>query len=78
METRKRLGRSIRALMREQGKNQVEMSKLLGCTHVTANRICLGKTDMKVDHLFKLADWFGVTVDELYQGFDLVMVKNGQ
>ena len=46
--------------MREQGKNQVEMSKLLGCTHVTANRICLGKTDMKVDHLFKLAEWFGV------------------
>ena len=55
----------LKALRKEKGIKQAEMSALLGCTERNYQRIEYGESNVPATTLLILADYFNVTTDYL-------------
>lgn len=55
----------IKALMEEKGCSQVELSEIAGVTQAFVSQMLNGYKTPSVAVLKRIADYFGVTVDEL-------------
>ena len=65
MEVLKILGKRLRTLRIEKGKKQRELAELLGMTLRNYQRFEHGDIDIPATILCSLADYYGVTVDDL-------------
>ena len=55
----------IRELMKENGLSQVALAKKIGVKQNTVSAWVLGKKEPCIENLWRLADYFGVSVDYL-------------
>ncbi len=55
----------IRGLMKENGLSQVALAKKIGVKQNTVSAWVLGKKEPCIENLWRLADYFGVSVDYL-------------
>lgn len=55
----------IRELREDRDLTQAQMAKYLGCTQVCYSNYELGKRDIPLEQLIRLADYYQVTVDYL-------------
>ena len=61
----KNYGAEIKSHREKLGLSQLELSKRTGLSHQNINRWESGKTLPNIDFCVKLADFFGVSLDEL-------------
>lgn len=72
MTTNELVAQSIDQLMFNQGKTNKELAQLLKVTEPRASLIRSGKAELKLDQFFLVADWLGVSMTDLRNGFELV------
>lgn len=63
--SKEEIGKRIRDLRSKEGKSQGDLGKYLGKSHAAVSDIELGKTDLSVTDLTKLAQFFDVSVETL-------------
>lgn len=61
----KNYGAEIKSHRENLGISQLELSKKTGISHQNINRWESGKTIPNIDFCVKLADFFGISLDEL-------------
>lgn len=61
----KKYGDEIKSHREHLGISQLELSKRIGISHQNINRWESGKTLPNIDFCVKLADFFGISLDEL-------------
>ena len=59
------LGARVRHLRTSKNANQTTLARLLGVTKTQISDIENGKTTTSIDRLFRLADYFDVSIDYL-------------
>jgi putative transcriptional regulator len=70
---KKRLNNKIRRLRFENGEmTQEQLARRVGCTRQTINAIEAAKYGPSLELAFKIADEFGVGIDEVFQYEDEV------
>lgn len=72
MTANEQVAESIDQLMFSQGKTNKELAQLLKVTEPRASLIRSGKAELKLDQFFLVADWLGVSMSDLRNGFELV------
>jgi len=65
MDKKEIIGKNIRMLRTERGKSQSDLGKVLDISHVAISDIERGKTKLSVEILLKIADFFGVSPEEI-------------
>lgn len=75
MGTTQTVAKSIQLLMRDQGKTNVGLAQLLKISENHASRIVRGVVAPNMFALFTIADWLGVTADQLGRGFEVVPIQ---
>ncbi len=55
----------IRDLREDRELKQADLAEYLGCTQVCYSNYELGKREIPLEHLIRLADYYDVTVDYL-------------
>lgn len=58
-------GEALKYRREEAGLSQLELSKKIGTSHQNINRWEKGEVLPSIDFCVKLADFYGITVDEL-------------
>lgn len=58
-------GESLRAHREEAGISQLELSKKIGTSHQNINRWERGEVLPNIDFCVRLADFYGISLDEL-------------
>lgn len=66
-KTSKQLGLRIKELREERGWSQRECADFLGIHHVYLADIELGKRNLTLSSIEKLAEGFGIPLEELFQ-----------
>lgn len=61
----KELGQRIRQLRQTKGKSQGAMGQYMGRTHAAISDIELGKTNLTVQDLSKIAAFLGIPIEEI-------------
>ena len=67
-----KIARSVDQAMKHQGKNNKDLAELLEVSEPRASLLRNGKADMRIEQLYKVAEWLGFTTDELALGLRLV------
>lgn len=67
-----KVAESIDQLMYYQGKSTKELAKLLEVSESRASLLRNGKSELKLNQFFIIADWLQVPMNELRAGFQLV------
>ena len=68
MATCNEIGKRIKLLRMNRGITQAELAKNLNVKRETVNQWENGTRDLKTDYSIKLADFFGVSCDEILRG----------
>lgn len=66
------VGRNIRKLREERGMSQAELAKIAGVTDKAVSTWEIGLKIPRLSTLAKVAEYFNVTVSELYEDIDIV------
>ena len=66
-ERRKNMKNRVEQLRKEKGLNQDEFAKLLRVSRQTISSIERGKYNPSLDLAFAIADFFGKTIEEIFQ-----------
>lgn len=66
MDINKYVGSKIRKYRKKKGLNQTELGKILGVAQNTVAGYEKGDWEVGYDNLFKLAELFGIKVDDLF------------
>lgn len=69
MDINNEVANSVSLLMFQQGRKSVELAQLLGVSEFTSSRLRSGTTTWKVAYIKVAADWLGVTVTDLTNGY---------
>ena len=72
MDINNEVANSVSLLMFQQGRKSVELAQLLGVSEFTSSRLRSGTTTWKVAYIKVAADWLGVTVTDLTNGYTVV------
>lgn len=72
MDINAEIANSVSLLMFQQGRKSVELAQLLGVSEFTSSRLRSGTTTWKVAYIKVAADWLGVTVTDLTNGYTVV------
>lgn len=72
MTENSRVAQSIDRVMYYQGKTTKELAELLDTNESRASLLRNGKAELKLNQFFLIADWLGVSMQELRAGFKLV------
>jgi len=75
MDINAEIANSVSLLMFQQGRKSVELAQLLGVSEFTSSRLRSGTTTWKVAYIKVAADWLGVTVTDLTNGYTVVPKK---
>lgn len=67
-----KVAESIDQLMYFQGKSTKDLAKLLEVSESRASLLRNGKSELKLNQFFIIADWLQVSMNELRTGFQLV------
>jgi len=65
MDKKELIGQNIKRLRTEKGKSQGDLGKVLGVTHAAISDIERGRTNLSVGALIKIANFFGVEVQDI-------------
>lgn len=57
--------KNLAKIRKDKGYSQQEIAEILKTTQQTINRYEQGKTDMSVSRFIELADFYGISLDEL-------------
>ncbi len=67
---RKQLGARVRALRKKRGLSQEGFAHESGLARSFAGAIERGERDIRIKTLCKLADFFGISISQLFKGID--------
>ncbi|WP_237223534.1 helix-turn-helix domain-containing protein [Rothia nasimurium] len=67
-----KVAESIDQLMYFQGKSTKDLAELLEVSESRASLLRNGKSELKLNQFFIIADWLQVSMNELRAGFQLV------
>lgn len=75
MDTRSKIAKSLQLLMRDQSKSNRDLAQLVECSENHASMLVRGKVAPTVIELYVIAEWLGVTTDQLGRGFTVAPVQ---